>query len=122
VQATLTPFIKDMAHAYAGADMVLCRAGALTVAELCTVGLGAIFIPFPHAVDDHQTANAHYMVQHQAAFCIQQAELTPAQLADIIKQLTQSPETRLKMAQAAYELRTSNVTQKIYQVLCDVVN
>lgn len=122
VDAALTPFIKDMAHAYAGADMVLCRAGALTVAELCSVGLGAIFIPFPHAVDDHQTANASYMVQHQAAYCIQQKELTSAQLAEIIKQLSHSPETRLKMAEAAYELRTNNVTQKIYDVICDVVN
>ena len=56
--------------------MVLCRAGALTVAELCAVGLGAIFVPFPYAVDDHQTANANFMVNNSAALCIQQTELT----------------------------------------------
>ncbi len=122
VEATLTPFIKDMANAYAQADMVLCRAGALTVAELCAVGLGAIFIPFPFAVDDHQTANANYMVKNNAALCIQQAELTASRLAEIINEFSQSPEKRLAMAQAAYELRNVNVAKKVYDILCDVIN
>ena len=74
LSVTLQPFIKDMANAYAWADIVLCRAGALTVAELCAAGLGAIFVPYPYAVDDHQTANAHFMVKHQAAICLQQSE------------------------------------------------
>lgn len=120
VQAELQPFISDMAHAYAWADMVVCRAGALTVAELCAAGLGAIFVPFPHAVDDHQTANAAFMVENHAALCIQQSELTEAQLADIVRQYVKSPEKRLAMAQAAYQLRKVNVAEKIFE-LCEEV-
>lgn len=120
VQAELKPFIRDMAQAYQWADMVICRAGALTVAELCTVGLGAIFVPFPHAVDDHQTANASFMVNHEAALCIQQRELTEDRLADIVRQYSQSPEKRLHMAQAAYQLRKVNVAEKIFEI-CEEV-
>lgn len=120
VTATLVPFIKDMAHAYGWANMVLCRAGALTVAELCAVGLGAILVPFPYAVDDHQTANANFMVKHAAALCIQQKELTENRLADIILQLTHSPERRLAMAQAAYQLRHVHVVEKIFAICKEI--
>lgn len=122
IAATVTPFVKDMAHVYSWADVVVCRAGALTVAELCVVGLGAIFVPFPYAVDDHQTANADYMVKHDAALCIQQAELTDSQLADIVKDFTQSPQKRLAMAQAAYELRNVHVVKKIFAILTATIN
>ncbi|RDI44776.1 undecaprenyldiphospho-muramoylpentapeptide beta-N-acetylglucosaminyltransferase [Aquicella lusitana] len=120
VEATLKPFIKDMAEAYAWADMVICRAGALTVAELCAAGLGAIFVPFPYAVDDHQTANAEFMVAHQAACCIQQTELTEERLADIVRQFAQSPEKRLAMAQAAYQLRRVRVAERIFDICKEV--
>lgn len=116
VQANLIPFVKDMAHAYAWADMVICRAGALTVAELCAVGLGAIFVPFPFAIDDHQTANANFMVKHDAALCIQQSELTESRLADIVGEFSRSPEKRLEMANAAFHLRQVNVAKTIYQL------
>ncbi len=120
IDANLQPFIKDMENAYAWADVVLCRAGALTVTELCTVGLGAIFVPFPFAVDDHQTANAQFMVKHKAALCIQQSELTETRLASIVKELTQSPEKRLAMAQAAYQLRKVSVVEKIYEICKEI--
>lgn len=120
IQSQLIPFIKDMAQAYAWADMVLCRAGALTVAELCTVGLGAIFVPFPFAVDDHQTANANFMVKRDAALCIQQRELTEGRLADIVRQFSQSPERRLAMADAAYQLRNVNVAEKIFNICKEI--
>jgi len=120
VTATLQPFIKDMANAYAWADVVLCRAGALTVAELCAVGLGAIFVPFPYAVDDHQTANAQFMVKHEAALCIQQSELTESRLASIVKELAKSPEKRLAMAQAAYQLRKVSVVERIYEICQEI--
>jgi len=120
VAVNLQPFITDMAKAYAWADLVLCRAGALTVAELCAVGVGAIFVPFPHAVDDHQTANANFMVQHQAALCIPQTELTEDHLAQVLKQFSQSPEKRLAMAQAAYQLRNIQVTEKIFDILSEI--
>lgn len=122
VEANLTPFIKDMANAYAWPDMVLCRAGALTVAELCAAGLGAIFIPYPFAVDDHQTANAEFMVKHHAAICRQQAELTEDKLADIMRQFAQSSEKRLVMGQAAYALRKTDVAQQFYKIICEVVS
>lgn len=119
IEAELTAFVKDMAEAYAWADIVICRAGALTVSELCAVGLGAVFVPFPFAVDDHQTANAQFMVDHHAALCIQQRELTAEQLADIVRQFALSPEKRLMMAKAAYDLRKVNVTEKIFDILAE---
>lgn len=120
VDVDLQPFIKDMASAYSWADVVLCRAGALTVAELCTVGVGAIFVPFPYAVDDHQTANASFMVKHRAALCVQQRELTENRLADIVRDLSLKPEERLAMAQAAYQLRNVGVTEKIVAICQEV--
>ena len=81
VDARVDPFIDDMAAAYAWADMVICRSGALTIAELAAVGLGAVLIPFPSAVDDHQTLNARFLVDAGAAVLIPQSKLTPAVLA-----------------------------------------
>jgi len=121
VRAKLTPFIQDMAEAYVWANMVLCRAGASTVAELCAAGLGAILVPYPYAVDDHQTANAGFMVSNNAALCIQQAELTESRLSDIVKQFSNAPEKRLAMAEAAYRLRKVNVAEKVYEILCELV-
>lgn len=120
IQANVVPFIEDIAKAYGWADMVLCRAGASTVAELCSAGLGAILIPFPYAVDDHQTANANYMVKHHAAICIQQADLTAQRLVDLLQNFTQFPEQRLKMAEAAYHLRYSEVPKRIFGILCEL--
>jgi UDP-N-acetylglucosamine--N-acetylmuramyl-(pentapeptide) pyrophosphoryl-undecaprenol N-acetylglucosamine transferase len=76
IDVELTPFIEDMASAYAWADLVVCRAGALTVAELCAVGLPALFIPYPSAVDDHQTANARAMADVGAAAIIEESTLS----------------------------------------------
>ncbi len=77
-------FIDDMSAAYAWADLVICRAGALTVAELAAAGLPAILVPFPHAVDDHQTANAGYLVSAGAALLIQEKDMSPQGLADAL--------------------------------------
>jgi UDP-N-acetylglucosamine--N-acetylmuramyl-(pentapeptide) pyrophosphoryl-undecaprenol N-acetylglucosamine transferase len=116
VTADLVPFITDMAHAYHWADMVLCRAGALTIAELCAAGLGAILVPYPFAVDDHQTANAHFMTTNGAAICIQQKDLMIDRLVDLIKQFTDAPEKRMAMAEAAYRLRYVNAVEKIFAI------
>lgn len=121
IKANLVPFVKDMAEVYSWADMVICRAGALTVAELCAAGLGAVFVPFPHAVDDHQTANADFMVKQHAALCVQQKDLTQERLADIVEQFALSPLKRLEMAQAAYALRQVHVTEKIF-VICEEIS
>ncbi|MFZ2314635.1 MAG: undecaprenyldiphospho-muramoylpentapeptide beta-N-acetylglucosaminyltransferase [Gammaproteobacteria bacterium] len=120
VEANVVPFISNMAEAYAWADVVLCRAGALTVAELCAAGLGAVFVPYPHAVDDHQTANATFMVNHQAARCIQQSALTEDCLADIVREFNQSPNTCLVMAEAAYALRQPKVVERIIEICREV--
>jgi len=88
VPAQVLPFIEDMAAAYAWADLVICRAGALTISELAAAGVGAILVPFPAAVDDHQTANARYLVNAGAAVLIAERELTAERLAAEIEKLT----------------------------------
>jgi UDP-N-acetylglucosamine--N-acetylmuramyl-(pentapeptide) pyrophosphoryl-undecaprenol N-acetylglucosamine transferase len=85
VQAELTPFIEDTARAYADADLVVCRAGASTVTELAAVGAAALFVPFPSAVDDHQTTNARFLVDAGGGWLVQQRELTPQRLAELIQ-------------------------------------
>ncbi|MCG8369613.1 MAG: undecaprenyldiphospho-muramoylpentapeptide beta-N-acetylglucosaminyltransferase [Proteobacteria bacterium] len=85
VDAEITPFIDDMAGAYAWADLVICRAGALTVAELCAVGVPALFVPYPAAVDDHQTANARPMAEAGAATIVPESRLTDVYLADLLR-------------------------------------
>jgi len=115
VEVKLEPFITDMQTAYAWADLVLCRAGALTVAELSAVGLGSIIIPYPYAVDDHQTINAQYLVKNGAAILIQQRDLTAESLGRVLEELNAAPEQRLNMAVAAYELRKIEVADKIFE-------
>jgi UDP-N-acetylglucosamine--N-acetylmuramyl-(pentapeptide) pyrophosphoryl-undecaprenol N-acetylglucosamine transferase len=87
VQGELVAFIDDMAKRYAEADLVICRAGAVTVAELSAGGMASILVPFPHAVDDHQTANARFLSERGAAILIQQRDLTPQKLAELIRSL-----------------------------------
>jgi len=87
VSAAVTPFIDDMAAAYGWADLVVCRSGAMTVSELAAVGLPAVLVPFPAAVDDHQTANARWLVDAGAAELLPQAELTPERLATTLAAL-----------------------------------
>jgi UDP-N-acetylglucosamine--N-acetylmuramyl-(pentapeptide) pyrophosphoryl-undecaprenol N-acetylglucosamine transferase len=87
VDAEITAFIADMAGAYAWADLVICRAGALTVSEVAAAGLAAVFVPYPHAVDDHQAANAKLLVRVDAAWSIPDAELTPGRLGDLLAKL-----------------------------------
>jgi UDP-N-acetylglucosamine--N-acetylmuramyl-(pentapeptide) pyrophosphoryl-undecaprenol N-acetylglucosamine transferase len=85
VTASLTPFIEDTAQAFADADLVICRAGASTVTEIAAVGVAAVFVPFPSAVDDHQTRNAQFLVSQGAAWLVPQAQLTPARLAEMLQ-------------------------------------
>jgi UDP-N-acetylglucosamine--N-acetylmuramyl-(pentapeptide) pyrophosphoryl-undecaprenol N-acetylglucosamine transferase len=87
VGGTLVAFIEDMARAYAEADLVVCRAGAMTVAELSTAGMASVLIPFPHAVDDHQTANARFLSEQGAAILLPQQELSPEKLSVLLRSL-----------------------------------
>jgi UDP-N-acetylglucosamine--N-acetylmuramyl-(pentapeptide) pyrophosphoryl-undecaprenol N-acetylglucosamine transferase len=81
VEADAVEFIDDMAAAYADADLVVCRAGAMTVSEVAAAGVASLMVPFPHAVDDHQTTNARFLSERGAALLVPQAELTPEGLA-----------------------------------------
>lgn len=102
VQGDLLAFIEDMAARYAQADLVICRAGALTVAELAAAGVGSVLVPFPYAVDDHQTQNAKFLADAQAAVLIQQRDLSPRKLADLLAGFTR--EKLLDMARRARAL------------------
>lgn len=111
VQADLTPFIDDTASAFAQADLVICRAGASTVTELAAVGAAALFVPFPFAVDDHQTTNAQFLVQHGGGWLVQQSDLTAEALAERLSGLTR--EGLLDCAQKAYERKKTNATREV---------
>jgi len=111
VLATLTPFIDNAAQAYADADLVICRAGASTVTELAAVGVAAVLVPFPAAVDDHQTHNARFLVDQGAGLLLPQSELTPASLADLLQKL-QRP-TLLQWAQKAKTLQQLHATDAV---------
>ena len=90
VAAELTPFIDDTASAMALADLVICRAGASTVTEIAAIGAPALFVPFPFAVDDHQSVNARFLAAAEAAWLVPQSELTPAALAEMLQRLQRS--------------------------------
>ena len=120
VQATVEPFIADMAAAYAWADLVICRAGALTLAELAAAGLGAILMPFPYAVDDHQTRNADGFVAVGAAELVQDRDFDPSRFAGMLERLLRDPEKRLAMANAARTLAKPDAADVIAQRCMEV--
>ena len=116
VEARVEPFIDDMAEAYAWADLVICRAGALTVAELAVVGVAAILVPFPHATDDHQTGNARFLADAGAAILLPQAELEPAGLASMLSDLISQREVLLEMACRARELAMPEAARRVAEL------
>jgi UDP-N-acetylglucosamine--N-acetylmuramyl-(pentapeptide) pyrophosphoryl-undecaprenol N-acetylglucosamine transferase len=111
VEAELMPFIDDMARAYAEADLVICRAGATTVSEIAAIGAAALFVPFPHAVDDHQSANARFLTEQGAGWLIQQRDLSAEKLVEIL-QNTNRP-ALLAVAQKAKVLEKTNAAEEI---------
>ena len=113
VAADVQPFIADMAAAYAHADLVVCRAGALTLAELCAVGVGSVLVPFPQAVDDHQTRNAEYLVERGAAVLLPQGEDLAARLQPVLAALIADPGKRLAMAEAARSLAMPDAADRV---------
>jgi UDP-N-acetylglucosamine--N-acetylmuramyl-(pentapeptide) pyrophosphoryl-undecaprenol N-acetylglucosamine transferase len=113
VDARIEAFIDDMAEAYGWADLVICRAGAMTVFELAAAGVGSILVPYPHAVDDHQTANAQYLEQAGAAIVRQQRELTSEWLSDTIRQMTQQRDTLIRMATAARSMSKPDAAKEV---------
>ena len=120
IEAKVTEFIENMAEAYAWADLVICRAGALTISELANAGVAAILVPYPHAVDDHQTANAKYLTGVGAAIAIPQQQLVP-KLKDTLAELLQAGRKKLiEMAKAARELSKPNATQIVAETCLGV--
>lgn len=116
VAGEVTPFIADMAEALAWADLVVCRAGALTIAELAAAGVGAVLVPYPHAVDDHQTHNARHLVDAGAARLIADAALTPEHLAEVLGQVCATGRAGLlEMAQAARRVALPDAAQQLLQ-------
>ncbi|WP_372824951.1 undecaprenyldiphospho-muramoylpentapeptide beta-N-acetylglucosaminyltransferase [Polaromonas sp.] len=111
VQAELVPFIDDTAQAFAEADLVVCRAGASTVTEIAAVGAAALFVPFPAAVDDHQTANANFLVKSGGGWLMPQHELTPAWLAGMLQKTERS--TLVQRALQAKKMQKINATAEV---------
>jgi UDP-N-acetylglucosamine--N-acetylmuramyl-(pentapeptide) pyrophosphoryl-undecaprenol N-acetylglucosamine transferase len=117
VTGEVMPFIEDMAAQYEWADLVLCRAGALTVSELALAGVAAILVPYPHAVDDHQSANGSYLVAQGAAQLVQQRDLTAASLAQMLgnfcRDVTEGRKQLMVMAQNARRLARPEATAEV---------
>jgi UDP-N-acetylglucosamine--N-acetylmuramyl-(pentapeptide) pyrophosphoryl-undecaprenol N-acetylglucosamine transferase len=113
VEGELLAFIDDMARRYAEADLVICRAGAVTIAELSAGGMASILVPFPHAVDDHQTANARFLSERGAAVLIQQRDLSPEKLAALIRSMDRSK--LLDMARKARALGKPDAARIVAQ-------
>lgn len=109
----LDVFIEEMTEAYAWADLVVCRAGALTIAELAAAGLCSILIPYPYAIDDHQTANAQFLVQAGAAKLLPQDKCTLETMVDLLMDLVNNPEKLYHMRQSARALHVSNATKLV---------
>jgi UDP-N-acetylglucosamine--N-acetylmuramyl-(pentapeptide) pyrophosphoryl-undecaprenol N-acetylglucosamine transferase len=120
VAAQTQAFIDDMAAMYDWCDLVICRAGALTIAELAAAGVAGILVPFPHAVDDHQTHNARYLADHGAALLIPQHEMTPQRLAQAIASFTRT--TLLSMATKARELGKPQATDTVATICMEVAH
>ena len=111
VQAELTPFIDDTASAFAAADIIVCRAGASTVTEIAAVGAAAVFVPFPFAVDDHQTTNARFLVNAGGGWLVQQSDLTPEGLAKML--LNSERPALVEIAEKAKNMQKINATREV---------
>lgn len=118
VQAQAMAFIDDMAAMYDWADLVICRAGALTVAELSAAGVASVLVPFPHAVDDHQTGNAHYLSDAGAALLVSQTEFTVKNVASLLQGVTR--QQCLDMAIKARSLGMPDATQKVAAICMEL--
>jgi UDP-N-acetylglucosamine--N-acetylmuramyl-(pentapeptide) pyrophosphoryl-undecaprenol N-acetylglucosamine transferase len=112
-QVSVTEFIDDIASAYQWADIVICRAGALTVSELAMAATPAIFVPLPHAVDDHQVKNAQYLVSRGGAILVKQNDLTSDGLTKLLGELFSEPQILKDMAQSAFAAADINATAKV---------
>ena len=119
VTARVEPFIADMAEAFAWADLVVCRSGASTLAELCAVGVGSVLVPFPAAVDDHQTRNAEYLVERDAAVLLKQGDALVSGITSLLRELSENPARRMQMAKAARALAKVDAAERIADIILE---
>jgi UDP-N-acetylglucosamine--N-acetylmuramyl-(pentapeptide) pyrophosphoryl-undecaprenol N-acetylglucosamine transferase len=117
LEADIRPFIDDMPVAYAQADLVICRSGAMTVSEIAACGVASCLIPFPYAIDDHQTTNACFLSDADAAILLPQADLNPQDLASMIQNF--SRQDLQVMAERAHALAKPHATQRVAEVCAD---
>lgn len=120
VEASVSPFVKDMARAYGWADLVICRSGALTVSELAAAGLPALLVPLPHAIDDHQTKNAEYLSSAGAAVLLPQATTDAATLAACLAEVLMNPQQLKNMASTARRLAKPDATRTVVDICLEV--
>ena len=120
VEAEVAPFIKDMASAYAWADLVICRAGALTVSELAAAGLPSFLVPLPHAIDDHQTRNAEYLAKEGAAILLPQHATDADKLAAQLTEVLMHPEKLKAMGRTARSLAKPDATRTVVEICLEV--
>ncbi len=119
VKASVEPFITDMAEAYGWADLVVCRAGALTLAELCAAGVGSLLVPYPNAVDDHQTRNAEFLVERGAAHLLPEGEGFGDRLFTAVQPLLADAPARLAMAEAARAAALPQAAQAVAAIVIE---
>jgi UDP-N-acetylglucosamine--N-acetylmuramyl-(pentapeptide) pyrophosphoryl-undecaprenol N-acetylglucosamine transferase len=120
IAARVEAFIEKMDAAYAWADLVICRAGAMTIAELSAVGVASVLVPYPYAVDDHQNVNADYLTAAQAALRVPESEFTAQRLAGLIRDLCAEPQQLLRMASAARRVGKRNATNDVAELCMEV--
>jgi len=118
----VVPYIDDMSAAYAWADVVLCRAGALTISELCVVGVAAVLVPYPYAVDDHQSANARYLSESGAAILVSQQDLSVARIVELLCGFDKNRSSLTAMATAARSRAYPDATTHIGNICMEAIN
>lgn len=122
VTAQVSEFIDDMAAAYQWADLTVCRAGAMTVAEVSAAGVAALFIPFPHAIGDHQAYNANYLVTRSAAVMVREHELTPERLGALLVEFHRDRGRVLEMSRHARQLALPHATSRVADICMEVLS
>ncbi len=122
INVEVMPFINNMAEVYAWADIVICRAGALTIAELAATGIASILIPFPYAVDDHQTENAKYLSEKDAAILIQESQLNIDKLKELLLKFCHAPEKLKQMAIKARSLAKPQATNDVATLCMEAIH
>lgn len=122
VEAEVSPFIEDMAAAYAWADLVICRAGALTVSELAVMGRASFLVPLPHAIDDHQTKNAEFLAQRQAALLLPQQQTSAEELAARMTEVFMNSHKLMEMGQQARTLAQPEAARQVVDACLEVAH